>query len=515
MGAIFGIFAYHKKTTTEFSNIERILPLLISLLVSSMFISNTNWARFMLLLVVATGFFLYAGEGAKNPPMEKKKKQPLYFRLLSYLGKISYSLYLIHWPVVLLISNFIPSYGFMNKGLKICSSIILGHVLWRYIETPFQRIRITNKLNSLDSIIFEQGRKRKEVIFGIPAVLILFVFVSTFPSNLSWVQNNSNLAKSAKNNTFLKPFADYENQFVQGQNSQVPGGPDASKTPDALPAESLGLLKNTLNGLIQSNSIELKNAQSVKKIPLELKNLFNLIGMDKSNFEKGVCPNYDTIEPPKNCNFISPKVGIKKRLVIVGDSKVSQFVDSINNYFLPKNWDVYSYAMNGCNPFVPETLKINCSGRLDWIANNLKLENFDLLIFTGYPAGDITSKGKQYLVNLIRDSKKTILLGVTTKTPDPKECVSKDLSIAEKCNYILPAEVDATRKISSMLSSLQSSQVGYIDTTAWSCIAQFCPVIIGNTFATRDGSHLTRSFTKKIEPIFFANLDVPLLELNA
>ena len=240
-----------------------------------------------------------------------------------------------------------------------------------------------------------------------------------------------------------------------------------------------------------------------------------MLGSDKSDFEKGVCPNAGEIEPRKICNFISPKVGIKKKLVIVGDSKVGQFVDSINNYFLPKNWDVYPYVMNGCNPFVISTTQKNCSGRLDWIANSLKLENFDLLIFAGYPTGDITTTGQQFLVNLIRDSKKTILIGVTSKTPDPRECVSRDLSIAEKCNYILPDEVSSIRKISGIFSSLQSSQVGYIDTTAWSCIAQFCPVIIGNTFVTRDGSHLTRSFSKKIEPILHANLDVLLLELNA
>jgi len=510
VGAIFGILAHHKKNSTNFSTIEKMLPLIISIVVCAYLISSDNWARLMLLPVVATGFFLYAGENQGNSSHSNERKQSIYYKWLLFLGKISYSLYLVHWPVILITNQIFSFPKIVIQGLAICLSIILGNLLWKNIEMPFQRIPITKRLDTVDALIFDWARKRGGLIFGLHFGLIFVIFVTSFPTSNNWLNQNANLGKSVANNRFLEPFADYEDKLLESSKMEFGSELNSDIPQIELSNTNLEELQKILEDLQRSNSIEIKNAQALKTIPAGLRDKFQLIGSDKNSFENGACPNLNTVESPSSCIFLSPNLGVKKRVVIVGDSKISQLVESLNDYFLPKNWDVYTYAMNGCNPLAPGDLKSNCKGRLNWVAKQIESNNFDLLIFAGYPTGNMTQESQIFLSKLIRDSKTTILLGVTARTPDPTKCIDNQLTIVPECNYIYTNERNAVTKISSMYTSLQSSSVAYMDTTTWSCINNICPIVVGQTYTTRDGSHLTYSYVKKIEPIFYANLDVIL-----
>lgn len=62
-------------------------------------------------------------------------------RLATYIGKISYSLYLWHWPIIVffrLILSRSPNY--IESALLIFLTWVLSHLTWRFIEQPF-RIR--------------------------------------------------------------------------------------------------------------------------------------------------------------------------------------------------------------------------------------------------------------------------------------------------------------------------------------------------------------------------------------
>ena len=72
---------------------------------------------------------------------------------LDYLGKISYSTYLYHWPVIVLIKWTVGLGSLINYSLAIVLSLSLGSLSYKYIETPFRKL--TNKsLKDKFSIIF-------------------------------------------------------------------------------------------------------------------------------------------------------------------------------------------------------------------------------------------------------------------------------------------------------------------------------------------------------------------------
>jgi len=504
VGAIFGILAYHKRKSTKFSYFEQFFPLLLSIVIASIFISPSNWARLLPLAVLATGFFLYAGENQSNIALEKTGRKISYSGLLLFLGKISYSLYLVHWPVLLIAHRFEISNSFIAKALTVCVSIILGNLLWAKIEIPFQRIPITKKIDPADGLLFDWLRKRKEMVFGLPFLLVLTIYFSTFPSNLNWIHKDSTDRQSAQSNRFLKPYADYESKLLESQIPEI-GLKSDSGTTETTTNIDLDKFKNVLNTLTQANTLKIKTASLQPKLMKNLEVALKSIVNDLSPFEKSDCAKAER-DPKSNCIFKSPKVGTKMRVALVGDSKMGTFTQPIIDYFLAKNWDVYSYSMVGCNPL--GSLSENCTARLNWSAEQISYENFDLLIFTGFPNGNINIRTENYIANLINSSKQTILLGVFPKTPDPRTCIGNDLEFNSTCSRIVPNLISSYRKVNSIYSSFQKTNVAFIDTSSWSCIDVICPVIIDDTFTTRDGSHLSYSYVKKITPIFNAALDV-------
>jgi peptidoglycan/LPS O-acetylase OafA/YrhL len=83
-----------------------------------------------------------------------------------YIGKISYSLYLWHWPVYVLLRWTLGLETAFEKGLAITLTFALAHVSYKFVEKPIRQ----NK--------YSIGRPNWQVIsVGITAIVISFCFV--------------------------------------------------------------------------------------------------------------------------------------------------------------------------------------------------------------------------------------------------------------------------------------------------------------------------------------------------
>lgn len=61
-------------------------------------------------------------------------------RPMTFVGKISYSLYLVHWPVVCLSSFLLNSKGIKSDTAILSATVILAWISWRFVEAPFRRL---------------------------------------------------------------------------------------------------------------------------------------------------------------------------------------------------------------------------------------------------------------------------------------------------------------------------------------------------------------------------------------
>ena len=57
---------------------------------------------------------------------------------MNFVGRISYSVYLVHWPVVCLTATLISLQPASAKAGAIVLSLVLGWLSWRWVETPFR-----------------------------------------------------------------------------------------------------------------------------------------------------------------------------------------------------------------------------------------------------------------------------------------------------------------------------------------------------------------------------------------
>lgn len=89
-----------------------------------------------LIPTVATGFVIFAGQ-QEGLYISKLLSNPL----ARFFGKISYSLYLWHWPIIVFYKLQIePEPSTNDKYLIIVSSIVAGYLSWRFIEQPLRHV---------------------------------------------------------------------------------------------------------------------------------------------------------------------------------------------------------------------------------------------------------------------------------------------------------------------------------------------------------------------------------------
>lgn len=92
----------------------------------------------------------------------------LSFKFLVNLGLISYSLYLIHWPLFAFGKLYFEVYTIKLKIFLIFVSLTLSFISWKFIEQPFRKKAIISFKTLLISLI---------------VFLIIFIFISKFIIN--------------------------------------------------------------------------------------------------------------------------------------------------------------------------------------------------------------------------------------------------------------------------------------------------------------------------------------------
>ncbi len=102
--------------------------------------------------VAGTAMLIWSG----NPnPKTSLISQILTWRPLTFIGLISYSLYLWHWPILVFArhQSLLPL-DYMTLLALVAISVFIGVVSWRYIEQPFRNRKLIESRTKLFSAAF-------------------------------------------------------------------------------------------------------------------------------------------------------------------------------------------------------------------------------------------------------------------------------------------------------------------------------------------------------------------------
>ncbi|NRD23241.1 acyltransferase [Winogradskyella litoriviva] len=98
---------------------------------------------------LGTAFFILGASPKYNSPLPIAAKV-FTWRPIIFIGLISYSLYLWHWPLIAF-SNYwaLEEFSILYKWSIVILSFILGIASWRFVETPFRKKTLAKNSKSL------------------------------------------------------------------------------------------------------------------------------------------------------------------------------------------------------------------------------------------------------------------------------------------------------------------------------------------------------------------------------
>lgn len=109
------------------------------ILFSSVFLSSENFPGLKALpACFGAALFIYTAQGSKTAMMHKL----LSLRPIVFLGLISYSLYLWHWPIIAFYKSYFGNE--LTTTVQICMallSITMGYLSYKYVEQPFRLMK--------------------------------------------------------------------------------------------------------------------------------------------------------------------------------------------------------------------------------------------------------------------------------------------------------------------------------------------------------------------------------------
>ena len=497
VGSFFGILAYHKNNRYVYSRFEQHAPLIITIIFSSLIINDTNWAYIIPFPVIATGVFLYFGQNRLNNTSMPGGLKSSVNRFILYIGSISYSLYLVHWPI-LIIANRLELTA--NLAMRICLvplSITCAHFLWKYVEVPFQKIPIPKK-SIWDERFFLFLKSRRLVISSIFMLTVGSLYIVTYPQASSKIFYSKQSLEVLKNDPNLKMFADYESQIVSGNTGNAVQPQSGSETPAGEISQDL----ETLNQEVVRALVEgLKSTKLTGKEIAAFSTFYN----DKSDFEKTQCLLGDAVIP-LNCS-VNSNSSEYQTVALVGDSKMGHFVKPLMDYFKKKNWKIVPMVMAGCHLSDPSNDVIpKCTERSKWILNHVKSTRYDLIISAEWPGRKQPAIQDNYYSTLQKNAGKLIILQTNGQTRKPVDCIAADYSFTESCTTALGLAKDQQTSFIAN-RAFKSSNTFVVESQNWICLGMRCPITVNGIFVTRDGSHLTATYVRAITPLINATLD--------
>lgn len=385
----------------------------------------------------------------------------LSLRPMTYVGDISYSLYLWHWPVIVFWAFIIDREpGAVQGAAIVLLCLILAALSQRFIEETFRYGKRK---------VYSGGRRFKAIVrhrgaYALGAVLVVTV---TGCAAVPWM-------------------------VVQGKVSQVEGVPDQSQYPGAA-------------AFSQPSPAAVPDGIPVRPDPAVAK-------YDLPLTSKDGCSIYDPAKfTEKQCYYGDKNAA--QTVAVVGDSHASQFVDPLLIAGQQKGWNVRAYVRNGCPfssapPASAKTVYSNCSEQNKVTLQKLLKQRPELVVMSsmtpngyskalhwGWPNERVLEDG--YVDLMMPLAEAGIQVVVIKDIPYPSrsipECVLQNGPASSKCETRIPKAGLPNDPLANAASRVP--KVKTLDLTSYLCRKDICPAVVGNVLVYRD-NHLTETFAK-------------------
>ena len=403
--------------------------------------------------------------------------------LLRAIGRISYSWYLWHWPMLVLVPALLGHpLGLPARFATALASAGLAILTLRFIENP---VRFAPKLRNSPGRSLALG-----VAATVAVVVVGLTVVTAMPASIGNGAPATTLTVSEARVANGSNRAAYD-EAVQQTFAQVQGAITASANLKAVPSN--------LNPALAEAAAE--------------GNALLLNGCLRYLSQRGQpeCASGDTASTTT--------------VALFGDSHAAMWNPALLQIANQRHWRLEVMARTVCAPmdlpfFSPELHRrfIECDQWRTQILARLRAEKPRLVVIgmsrrygpeRGFPSyGPAWLDSLPTFIRQVRATGAKIL--VLGPIPDPQSvvpvCLSAHLDDATACSPTRSVAVNDVG-IAAELAATEAGGGQYADLTELFCTNERCPVIIGNTLVYLDGNHLTLEYARLLAPAIGALAD--------
>ncbi|MBP2388161.1 acyltransferase family protein [Paeniglutamicibacter kerguelensis] len=380
---------------------------------------------------------------------------------VQWVGNVSYSLYLWHWPVLIFFLHFSGSEPGPAQGIGLLAlSLLLAGASHRWIETP---------VRSLAPLASSKWRT-----LGIGVIVVgLVAAMSLAPGPLA---QRDTVAQEGTAATLL---------------AAPPPGFGAASVPAGAPPY-------------------LRGVKQIVPVPADAEHDLPHLG--------------ECVQKPRSRVTLECTTGAADgslTIALVGDSHATHWYRALEATAKEHGWTLLTYLKNSC-PFTAaertaeKNGSISCHQANEDTLKRIVSRGIVDAVVTSHWAGSVFEKGAaegfaDYWGQL-EDAGIKVYPIIDTPRPGTKsyarDCVALHPEELESCGA--PASKAFEANDSTLAAAEREPRVGVLDFSDQFCVRGFCPAVIGNVLVYRDGHHVSDTYMRTLAPVFGIRIEAML-----
>ncbi|WP_067440648.1 acyltransferase family protein [Nocardioides jensenii] len=435
------------------------------LLASLTFTERTPFPGWLALVpVLGTAALLAAGTGREVGPSKLLGLQPL-----RHIGDLSFSIYLWHWPVLIVGDKHVPE-GLAGTALLLLITLALSELSYFLVEQPFQHGKVP----------MVRGRWS----------LVLWPVSLALVAGTAMASNQYGEAELAQSRQEAQRYYQEHPEALQ----------------EAKPRNITKALRHSL-----------QLADDGAPLPPDLVNVDHL-GRD---IWQEPFPCYASFDDTTTKICPAGDVDADRTVVMYGDSHAGMWMPALDAAGKKQGFKVIPLVKVGCAPYdVPQTNKgeafPTCPEFRDWARGQIEEIQPDAIVLahrgmlfmdSSTPDEDWATGVRATVEDLATITPNIKVLGDIPKIPwEPQDCVTDVDASMEACT----ARADSLEIHSNPITrdAVRGTGADYVPTTDLICVDDRCPLVVGDVVTFRDKAHLSLSWTTIISPRFAEMLDL-------
>ena len=415
--------------------------------------------------------------------------------LLRFFGRISYSLYLWHWPILVLPEAALGhALGWPTRLGLVILSIVVAAASQHWIEDPIRHGRLVGLAS-----------RRSLIMAGALPLAVSFCAVSLGLAAIGPLGGPATAIGGDVGDVPLPSHAIPVPSASPGGSALSPSpGPASSPTarPTLPPLPASPVPANLLPSLVAARD-------------------------DLPVIYSDGCHVDVTVTAPGTCVYGDPSSSTT--VVLFGDSHAAQWFPALQRLAVEHGWRLESMTKSACSTAdatvwnsIVKRGYTECDTWRKVALDRIGAEHPALVVVANSRGYQLMANGKgtpiakvpadwdaalgRTLTRLVKSASHVVVIGDTpTSNADPPVCLSANLHDASACAMPYASVVDPayTAREAGVAAS---AGAGWADPTAWVCRTDPCPVVDGRFLIFRDQHHLTATYSRALANTLFDRL---------